>query len=164
MLPHGHRLKAGTIQAQLYHRENLLYKTGCLRSACLSCASVESSEVYLREKRKKKNNTHCCWKPWSKRKKWQSRTSYTFSRDHEFIYLVIFLFKPFWFCCCLRISFILRTESSICTKIFFLRWNGRCPPLQEASKFILKKCLLFWTNQNVSKIFSLNKVLRYQDC
>lgn len=55
MLPHGHRLKAGTIQAQLYHRENLLYKTGCLRSACLSCASVESSDVYLRKKKTKKH-------------------------------------------------------------------------------------------------------------
>lgn len=129
VLSHGNCLKARTIQALLYHRaENLLYKTGCLHSPHVSCASVEPSEVYQTDN---KIPHSVLLKAMDKKK--QSKASYTFSRDHKFPYPHMnLLFGSFNFAVALRINFILRTGSSLCTKNLFSEvftaWHGRCPP------------------------------------
>lgn len=113
MLSCGNCLKAGTIQALLYHRaKNLLYKTGCLHSPCVSCASVEPSEVYQINK----IPHSALLKTMDKRK--QSKASYTFSRDHKFM-CPVNLFRSFNFTVALSINLISRTGSFIRTKIFF---------------------------------------------
>lgn len=143
VLSHGNCLKAGTTQAPLYHRdENLLYKTDCSHSPRVSCASVEPSEVYQTDD---KIPHSMLLKTIDKRKQWKA--SYTFSRDHKFMYPVNLLFRSFNFAVALRINFISRTGSSICTKIFYLRYLQAGTvgvyhsniDLQEVSKLILKK-------------------------
>lgn len=114
MLSCGNCLKAGTIQALLYRRaKNLLYKTGCLHSPCVSCASVEPSEVYQINK----IPHSALLKTMDKRK--QSKASY--SRDHKFM-CPVNLFRSFNFTDALSINLISRTGSFIRTKIFFLRY------------------------------------------
>jgi len=142
VLSRGNCLKAGTVQAPLYHRaKNILYKTGCSHSPRVSCASVKPSELYQTDNKIAHSEL---LKTMDKKK--QSKASYTFSRDHKFMYPVNLLFRSFNFAIALSINFILRTGSSICTKIFLLRYlqagmvgvHHSNIDLQEVSQLIRK--------------------------